>query len=94
MKWQFEDFYKNPSASDGYRSTCKTCEKMKRLMKSRPKGEALGLHDTPYGLEPCPRCKKLIPLTEKGDLEPHYTMVDHNTNGVYPSVRMSICGDG
>lgn len=84
------DFYKNPSTSDGYRSTCKSCERVKRT--AAPAGEVVPhLHHTPYGLAECDRCQKLIPLTEDGELEPHFRMAELNPGGVYVNIKRVRC---
>lgn len=93
MRFLEVDFYRNPSSKDGRRSTCKSCERIRRCIK-RPDGTTPGLNDTPYGIAECSRCQKLIPLTESGKLEQHFRMVDYTAPGAFnPVIRQALCGD-
>lgn len=86
-----DHYYRNKASGDGYRATCKTCEKYKRILAREishvgPEENPRGLYDTPHGESICILCKKLIPVGDDGRLERHYRMEASGIADILPRI--------
>jgi hypothetical protein len=89
-----EHFWRNKASKDGYRATCKYCERDRRTRLSEParKKPPEGVPhylDLPHGESVCERCNKLVPATSGGGLVPHstYALIEGRM------IQMVTCGE-